>query len=289
MFIQIENTPDPATLKFLPGREVLGSGEVSYGDRSEAALSPLALRLFDIATVRRVTLGADYIAVTRDGDADWQVLKPPLLGIIMEHFITGRAVFEPPALAADYDPADEPLVAALRALIDDRIRPGVEAEGGRLAFRGYRDRVVELELGGSGLAAPLFSLEVRIENTLRHEFPEIGEVRFSAPARAAPPASLDRDDPEVAGIHRLLEDEINPAVAAHGGHIALLGVDDHIAYIRLEGGCQGCGLADVTLKQGVEVAIMQAVPTIAAVRDTTDHAGGSNPYYQPDKGGASPF
>ncbi|MCZ6530231.1 MAG: NifU family protein [Chloroflexi bacterium] len=97
------------------------------------------------------------------------------------------------------------------------------------------------------------------------------------------------DTPEGKEIQRLLDERINPAVAAHGGHIALVDVQDDTVYIRLEGGCQGCGMADVTLKQGIETEIKQLVPKITSVLDATDHAGGENPYYQPNKGGESPF
>ncbi|MCZ6720162.1 MAG: NifU family protein [Proteobacteria bacterium] len=97
------------------------------------------------------------------------------------------------------------------------------------------------------------------------------------------------DTPEGQAIRRLLDEKINPGVAAHGGHISLVDVKDNTVYIRLEGGCQGCGMADVTLKQGVVQEIQAVVPAIAEVLDVTDHAGGKNPYYQPGKGGASPL
>jgi len=96
-------------------------------------------------------------------------------------------------------------------------------------------------------------------------------------------------DPKAQAVQKVLDDEINPAVASHGGHVALLEVKDDVAYIQLGGGCQGCGMVDVTLKQGIEVRIREAVPTIREIVDTTDHAGGKNPYYQPSKGGRSPY
>ena len=97
-------------------------------------------------------------------------------------------------------------------------------------------------------------------------------------------------DPAAQAVQKVLDDEINPAVASHGGHVALLEVKDNVAYIQLGGGCQGCGMVDVTLKQGIEVRIREAVPTIREIVDTTDHAGGKNPYYQPSKGGGrSPY
>ncbi|MEE8279491.1 MAG: NifU family protein [Alphaproteobacteria bacterium] len=97
------------------------------------------------------------------------------------------------------------------------------------------------------------------------------------------------ETPEGEAIQRLLEERVNPSVAAHGGHISLVDVKDNTVYIRLEGGCQGCGMADVTLKQGVETEIKRVAPNITAVLDVTDHAGGTNPYFQPGKGGVSPF
>ncbi len=291
MFIQTEKTPDPATLRFLPGRAVLDDGPVEFADAEAARASPLAERLFRIEAVRRVSLGADDIAVTRAGDADWQLLKPAILGVIMEHFLAGRPVLAAGAGArADDDAADEDVVAAIEELLDARIRPGLAQAGGDIVLRDYRDGVAELELGGGGFGEPLFAIEARVENTLRHYVPGVEAVRFVPGAeRQAAGATLDRDDPEVAAVQALLEEEVNPAIAAHGGHIALIDLRDHAVYIRLEGGCQGCGMADVTLKQGVEVAIKRAVPTITAVLDTTDHAGGANPYYDPGKGGLSPL
>ena len=97
------------------------------------------------------------------------------------------------------------------------------------------------------------------------------------------------ETPTGKAVREVLDSRINPSVAGHGGHIALVDVQDDTAYIRLEGGCQGCGMADVTLKQGIETEIMQAVPQIRAVLDVTDHAGGTNPYYEPGKTGMSPF
>ncbi|MGH7433534.1 MAG: iron-sulfur cluster assembly accessory protein [Candidatus Methylomirabilales bacterium] len=96
-------------------------------------------------------------------------------------------------------------------------------------------------------------------------------------------------DPKAQAVQEAIDSQINPGVASHGGHVALLDVKDDIAYIALGGGCQGCGMADVTLKQGIEVLLKEAVPEIRQVIDTTDHAAGKNPYYQPSKGGTSPF
>lgn len=97
------------------------------------------------------------------------------------------------------------------------------------------------------------------------------------------------NDPKAVAVQKVLDDEINPAVAAHGGFVTLLDVKDDVVYVALGGGCQGCGMVDVTLKQGIEVRVREAVPEIKAVIDSTDHAGGKNPYYKPSKGGASPY
>jgi Fe-S cluster biogenesis protein NfuA len=301
MFIQIEKTQDPGTLRFLPGRDVLGAGVLDFGDREAAKRSPLAARLFEIGVVAGVSLGPDFVAVSKTGDADWQALKPAVLGIIMEHFLADRPVVsaaaEDPPMdhnamehnIVDHDAEDAEVVADIQALLDDRIRPGLANEGADVVLKGYRGGTVDLNLKGAALAGPLFSLKVRIENTLRHYVPAVAAVRFAEPGAAATAQDLDLDDPEVAAVQALLEREINPSIAAHGGYISLIEVKEHKAYLRLEGGCQGCGMADVTLKQGVERLILETVPSIVEVLDDTDHAGGTNPYYQPDKGGVSPY
>ena len=291
MFIEIEKTPDPATLKFFPGRTVLDSGAADFADRDAAERSPLAGRLFEVEGVTAVSLGADFVTVTKADDGDWQLLKPALLGVLMEHFLEDRPVLlaRPHDLAPDYDAEDADTVEEIRELLDRRIRPGLAEEGGDVILRSYRNGAAELEFLGTALSSPAFSLKVRIENTLRHYIPEIAEVRFVQPGLDAGDEKLDRSDPEAVAVHSLLEEQVNPGVAAHGGHISLIDIKDHTAYIRLEGGCQGCGMADVTLKLGVERMIKEAVPTITDVLDVTDHGGGTNPYYQPEKGGVSPF
>ena len=130
-----------------------------------------------------------------------------------------------------------------------------------------------------------FGLLAGIENMLRHYVPEVSAVKNYQDALPKP----GLETPEGKLIFRVIEERINPAVAAHGGHVSLVDVQHDTVYIRLEGGCQGCGMADVTLKQGIEVEIKQAVPAIAHILDATDHAGGKNPYYQPGKGGVSPL
>ena len=280
MFIQTEPTAEPDTLRFLPGRAVLEGEGVSFADEAAAQRSPLAARLFQLEAVTGVALGADHVAVSKAAEADWQLLKPAIFGIIMEHFLANK-----PVLLDD----GEALAAEIRELIETRIRPGMAAEGADIRFHSVSDGVVQLELVDNGLATPAFTLQIRAENTLRHYLPGIASVEFTRPVAPPPRAGLDLDDPETAAVKALLDDRINPGVAAHGGFIALIDVDDHTVYLSLEGGCQGCGMADVTLKQGVETMIREEVPSITAVLDVTDHAGGTNPYYEPDKAGISPF
>ena len=164
-------------------------------------------------------------------------------------------------------------------MIETRIRPAVR-DGGAVRYHDFKDGVVYLELEGS--AAGLLA---GIENMLRHYMPEIQAVKDHRDAQPKP----GLETPDGIAIRELLDQRINPSVAAHGGHIALVDVQDDTVYIRLEGGCQGCGMANVTLKQGVEVEIKRAVPSITQVLDTTDHAGGNNPYFQPGKDGMSPY
>jgi len=284
MFIQTEATGDPEALRFLPGRAVTGAGTRHFADWAAAeAGSPLAARLLAVEGVVAVALGAEHITVTRAGGVDWAVLKPALLQEIATHFAAGEPVLV--AALADDDRAgqdDDGLVAKVAELIDTRIQPAVAQSGGAIDFRGIEDGVVLLALEGRAVA-----LKQGIENMLRHYLPEIVAVRDYEEHVRLQSASLNT--PQALAVRRVLDEDVNPAVSGHGGHIALLDVSDNTAYIRLEGGCQGCGMADVTLKQGVEAAIRRAVPSIVAVTDTTDHAGGANPYYQPGKGGMSPI
>ena len=286
MFIQTESEAQENTLKFIPGRDVLGDGrEVDMADAETASRSPLAARLFQLDAVVAVTLGADFITVTKTDEVDWQLIKPAVFGIIMEHFLAGKVTLEDEPVAVSGTQAE------ILELLETRVRPGLIKEGGDIKFLDFADGVARLELVDNGISGPSFSLQIRVENTLRYYVSEVTSVVFTRAAVApeGQATELDLDDPETAAVYNLLEDSINPSVAAHGGHIALVKVADHIAYIRLEGGCQGCGMADVTLKQGVEVAILQEVDTIVEVRDSTDHEGGENPFYEPDKAGVSAF
>ena len=293
MFIQTDTLADPDALRFVPGEAVLASGKAEFPDPESSRRSPLARRLFAIDGVTGVSLEPDSVTVGKRDDKDWHVLKPAIFRAIMEHFATGRpAVREQDGEGAPGGEGPDGAIAAeLKDFLDARIRPTVAGEGGEVAFAGFDDGVLTLELGGTGFSTPLFAVKVRIENTVRRDFPEVEKVRFTDVARPAEDTSdkPGMQTPEAETIQKLLAEQINPAVAAHGGHISLVDVQDDTVYIRLEGGCQGCGMADVTLKQGIEEQIKRAVPEIATVLDVTDHAGGDNPYFQPGKGDMSPF
>ncbi len=205
MFVQTETTANPARMRFLPGQTLLSAGTAGFLDKESSAQSPLAQRLFEIEGIASVYLEPQAISLTKTDDVEWPMLKPVILGAIMEHFAAGE-----PAIHDEGQPLP---------------KPGLDTEEGK-------------------------------------------------------------------AIQSLLEQRINPQVASHGGRISLVDVQDDTAYIRLEGGCQGCGMADVTLKQGVAKEIQALVSTITKVLDVTDHAGGTNPYFQQgkDNGGiSSPF
>ena len=184
MFIQTEPTPNPATLKFIPGRTVLGEGSVDYRDKQEAGGSPLALRLFDVEGVTGVFLGSDFISVTKSEGEEWQHIKPAILGAIMDHYISGA-----PAMATgrdldgaaeeDYDPEDEDTVATIKELLDTRVRPAVANDGGDIVFHGYKDGIVFLHMRGACAGCPSSTATLRhgIENLLRHFCPDVREVR----------------------------------------------------------------------------------------------------------------
>jgi len=282
MFIQTETMPNPATLKFLPGCPVVEKGTADFTDANDARRSPLATALFGVEGITRVLLGSDFITVTKSDDKDWDIMKAWILGTIMEHFLSGKPVITRSAAATDAAESggEDPIGAQIKDLIDSRIQPAATEGGGAVTYRGFKDGVAYLEFEGSAS-----SLMKGIENMLRHYVPEVEAVKDHRDALPKP----GLETPEGKAIQELLEEQVNPAVAAHGGHISLVDVQDDTAYIRLEGGCQGCGMADVTLKQGVATQIQQVAPGITKVLDVTDHAGGTNPYYQPGKGGISPL
>ena len=184
MFIQTEATPNPATLKFLPGRPVLETGTLDLRDAKEAAQSPLAERLFGIAGVSGVFFGSDFITVTKSG-SEWQQLKPMILGAIMEHFMSGAPLLtdSDDKTAGDgeefFDAADAETVATIKDLIETRVRPAVANDGGDITFKGFKDGVVYLNMKGScaGCPSSTATLQHGIQNLLRHFVPDVTEVR----------------------------------------------------------------------------------------------------------------
>jgi len=188
MFIQTEATPNPATLKFLPGVVVLNEGTADFRDAASAAdTSPLAAALFTVPGVTGVFFGYDFVTVTKEEDRDWQHLKPAILGAIMEHFMAGRQVLAQGASdAADaealgeefYDKADEEIVVTIKELLDTRVRPAVAQDGGDITFRGYQDGTVFLHMKGAcaGCPSSTATLKHGIQNLLKHFVPEVQQV-----------------------------------------------------------------------------------------------------------------
>jgi NFU1 iron-sulfur cluster scaffold homolog, mitochondrial len=181
MFIETEATPNPATLKFLPGRAVMRTGTADFATPTAASRSPLASALFALPGVARVFLGADFITVTKTNEAGWPELKPQVLGTVMEHFVAGREMVDSAdELAPDEDvaPEDREIVAQIKELIDTRVRPAVAGDGGDIVFRGYRDGIVRLHMQGacSGCPSSSATLKHGIENMLRHYVPEVQAV-----------------------------------------------------------------------------------------------------------------
>jgi len=184
MFIQTEATPNPATLKFLPGQSVLGSGTLDYREAGEAQTSPLATRLFEIDGVTGVFLGSDFISVTK-GEGEWQHMKPAVLGAIMEHYLSGVPVVETGQSEASggaeefFEEADSETVETIKELLETRVRPAVAQDGGDIVFQGFRDGIVYLHMRGAcaGCPSSTATLKHGIENLLRHFIPEVQEVR----------------------------------------------------------------------------------------------------------------
>ena len=181
MFIETEGTPNPATLKFLPGRYVMESGTADFASPASASRSPLAEVLFGLPGVARVFFGNDFITVTKTDEVAWSVLKPQVLGAIMEHFVAGLPVIEGAdgdVYEEDVDPADQEIVDQIKELLDTRVRPAVAGDGGDIVFHGYRDGIVRLHMQGacSGCPSSRATLKHGIENMLRHYVPEVVAV-----------------------------------------------------------------------------------------------------------------
>ena len=184
MFIQTEATPNPATLKFLPGGPVLENGSREIQNEEEARISPLASALFTIDGVSGVFLGPDFISVTKSS-GEWPHLKPAILGAIMEHYMSGGPILTPGADGGQQDaqeffePEDSEIVVTIKDLIETRVRPAVANDGGDITFRGFKDGIVYLNMKGScsGCPSSTATLKHGIQNLLRHYVPDVIEVR----------------------------------------------------------------------------------------------------------------
>ena len=183
MFIQTEQTPNPATLKFLPGRVVLEDGTADFTDAEEAAArSPLATRLFEVDGVSAVFFGRDFITITKAPEQEWHVMKPALLGAIMEHFTAGRPVMTASAVEEAPAEEDDEVVSQIKELLETRVRPAVAMDGGDIVYQGFEDGIVYLHMQGAcaGCPSSTATLKMGIENMLKHYIPEVVEVRAVA-------------------------------------------------------------------------------------------------------------
>lgn len=180
MFIQTEQTPNPATLKFLPGREVMPEGTASFATQDEAERSPLARRLFEVDGVTGVFFGNDFISVSKNEDREWFLLKPSILGVIMEHFVSGQPLLtgDSDSGHAEHGDGDE-VSSQIKELLDTRVRPAVAQDGGDIVFQGFERGVVFLRMQGacSGCPSSTATLKSGIENLLRHFVPGVESVQ----------------------------------------------------------------------------------------------------------------
>lgn len=180
MFIQTESTPNPATLKFLPGQTVLEQGTADFPAADTAGKSPLAKRIFAVNGVTAVFLGTDFVTVTKAEGVDWQHIKPAILGAVMEHYQSGAPVMEGAQAAhAVHEGPDGEIVKQIQELLDTRVRPAVAQDGGDITFHGFDRGVVYLHMKGAcaGCPSSTLTLKMGIENLLRHYIPEVTEVR----------------------------------------------------------------------------------------------------------------
>jgi Fe-S cluster biogenesis protein NfuA len=182
MFIQTEQTPNPASLKFLPGCEVMLRGTAEFSSEAESGPSPLAQRLFKVKGVRGVFLGGDFVTITKSDDVSWPALKPLILGVVMEHFTTGQPVMTDeddalPNSSASEDDSD--VVKQIKEILDTRVRPAVAQDGGDIMFHSFDNGIVYLQMRGAcaGCPSSTMTLKSGIENLLRHFVPEVNEVR----------------------------------------------------------------------------------------------------------------
>ena len=183
MFIQTESTPNPATLKFLPGQTVMEVGTADFPSPEAAGNSPLAQRIFAVEGVSGVFFGNDFVTVTKTDAVDWDHIKPAILGAVMEHFQSGQPVIDtghaPASGHADHSGEDAEIVGQIKELLDSRVRPAVAQDGGDITFHGFDRGVVYLHMQGAcaGCPSSTMTLKMGIENLLRHYIPEVVEVR----------------------------------------------------------------------------------------------------------------
>ena len=182
MFIQTESTPNPATLKFLPGQTVMEQGTADFPNEDSAGSSPLAKSLFTLNGVTGVFLGIDFITVTKPDEIDWEHIKPSILGAIMDHFQSGAPIIEGEqsgSVHAEHSGEDTEIVGQIKELLDSRVRPAVAQDGGDITFHGFERGIVYLQMQGAcaGCPSSTMTLKMGIENLLRHYIPEVTEVR----------------------------------------------------------------------------------------------------------------
>ncbi len=182
MFIQTESTPNPATLKFLPGQTVLDMGTADFASSEAAARSPLAARIFAVEGVSGVFFGTDFVTVTKTDAVHWDHIKPAILGAVMEHYQSGKPVMEGeqgPSGHAEHSGEDSGIVDQIKELLDTRVRPAVAQDGGDITFHGFDRGIVYLHMQGAcaGCPSSTLTLKMGIENLLRHYIPEVVEVR----------------------------------------------------------------------------------------------------------------
>ena len=183
MFIQTEHTPNPQTLKFLPGKVVMDEGTAFFQNISEASNSPFARRLFEVDGVDGVFFGSDFITITKSQLIDWQVMKPLILGSIMDHYNSGQQTItkeeKVDIVSDDNDQKDSEIVKQIKELLDTRVRPAVAMDGGDIIYDSFKDGIVYLHMQGacSGCPSSTATLKMGIENMLKHYVPEVNEVR----------------------------------------------------------------------------------------------------------------
>ena len=183
MFIQTESTPNPATLKFLPGQSVLAAGTADFPSVEAAETSPLAARIFAVDGVTGVFFGSDFVTVTKADAVEWDHIKPAILGAVMEHYQSGQPVMSGEGTAqaghAEHDGPDGEIVTQIKELLDTRVRPAVAQDGGDITFHGFDRGIVYLHMQGAcaGCPSSTLTLKMGIENLLRHYIPEVVEVR----------------------------------------------------------------------------------------------------------------